>query len=134
MRVLPDRTKEPQIWLGNVGQIGDESEFSVFEPTLNEFVTKAVKELRLSKKSDRIYPWPRMRVALPFVGTGHGGVAAKKGQLAEGLATTLKPCSKPRSGHRAKPGSAWPAPGREAVRPSLASSRRSAPLQDAYRA
>jgi hypothetical protein len=89
MRALPGASKEPHIWLGNIGQVGSRAEFSVFEPTLREFVEKSVKELKTVKRADRIYAWPKLRLAIPFVGSGHGGAAAKKGQLAQGLVTTL---------------------------------------------
>jgi hypothetical protein len=89
MPALPNVSKEPHVWLGDIGQVGDNAEFSAFEPTLREFVVKAKTDLKGVKKSDRIYPWPKLRLALNFVGSGHGGAAGKKGQLAQGLVTTL---------------------------------------------
>ena len=90
--VLPlDHVKqEPRIWLGNIGQPGDNSKYEVFEPTIREFVEKASSAVRSVDDSDRIYPWPKHRIALNVVGSGYGGGSQKKGDLLRGLVSTLQ--------------------------------------------
>ena len=85
---LPASDKEPQVWLGNVGQLGDGSDFSVFAPTVESFVVQAADKLR-SAKHKRIYDWPKPRLALNVVGSGLGGGSAKKGNLIRGLIEKL---------------------------------------------
>jgi len=82
--------QEPWIWLGNIGQPGDDSDFEVFEPTVREFVEKASLAVRSVDESDRIYPWPKRRIALNVVGSGYGGGSRKKGDLLRGLVGTLQ--------------------------------------------
>ncbi|KAA0098909.1 SIR2 family protein [Mycolicibacterium sp. P1-18] len=79
----------PQIWLGNVGQAGSQSDFELFKPTVREFVKQAVEQLRTVDDGDRIYPWPRRRLGVNIVGSGDGGGSDKKGELIEGLVETL---------------------------------------------
>lgn len=80
---------QPHIWLGNVGQAGSESDFEVFKPTVREFVKHAVEQLRTFNEDDRIYPWPKRRLAVNMVGSGDGGGSDRKGELVEGLVETL---------------------------------------------
>jgi hypothetical protein len=89
MRALPNDSKEPDIWLGNLGQLGDSLEFSVFEETVREFVQKAVSELEKRKADDRIYRWPKFRLAVNVIGSGYGGARQTKGQLLRGLIRAL---------------------------------------------
>lgn len=86
---LPARTKEPRVWLGNIGQAGDGSDFSVFAPTVRDFVVNATEKLKTTEREQRIYPWPKPRLALNVVGSGRGGGSTKKGNLLRGLLTTL---------------------------------------------
>ncbi len=86
---LPPRKNEPQIWLGNVGQVGDSSDFSVFAPIVRDFVVNARTELKSVANEDRIYAWPKPRLALNVVGSGRGGGSEKKGHLVLGLVKTL---------------------------------------------
>ncbi|OHT93317.1 SIR2 family protein [Mycobacterium syngnathidarum] len=87
--VLPLRTrpKKPQVWLGNVGQAGVKSQFSTFAPTVKEFVKRAAK--KPEDTPERIYKWPRRRLAVNVVGSGEGGGRGTKGNLALGLVETL---------------------------------------------
>jgi hypothetical protein len=71
--------------LGNVGQVGTESDFEVFKPTVREFVKKAVEHLRTISDDDRIYPWPKHRLAVNIVGSGDGGGSDKKASLSRDL-------------------------------------------------
>ncbi|MCV7281689.1 SIR2 family protein [Mycolicibacterium flavescens] len=86
---LPPRSKEPRIWLGNVGQVGHSSDFSAFEPIVRDFVVEAAAEARRNDDTDRIYAWPKPRLAVNVVGSGQGGGSQKKGNLIRGLVKTL---------------------------------------------
>ncbi|MDR7288658.1 MULTISPECIES: SIR2 family NAD-dependent protein deacylase [Mycolicibacterium] len=83
------RHKNPRVWLGNVGQYGEQSEFSAFAPIIEEFVERAATEARSTPKPDRIYEWPLPRLAVNVVGSGKGGGRGKKGELTLGLVGTL---------------------------------------------
>ena len=83
-------SQEPWIWLGNIGQPGDSWGFSTFEPTVREFVGKASAAVQSVDDSDRIYPWPKRRLALNVVGSGYGGGSQHKGDLLRGLVGTLQ--------------------------------------------
>ncbi|OFB38031.1 hypothetical protein BA059_16335 [Mycolicibacterium sp. (ex Dasyatis americana)] len=87
--VLPlrARPKTPQVWLGKIGQAGDKSQFSTFAPTVKEFVKRAAE--KPEDKLQRIYEWPRRRLAVNVVGSGEGGGRGTKGNLALGLVETL---------------------------------------------
>lgn len=86
LKRVPNR---PRLWLGNIGQVGDSSDFSVFEPFVEEFVTKAFPDISGTADDERIYPWPMPRLAINVVGSGHGGGSKKKGELVRGLVRTL---------------------------------------------
>lgn len=88
-RVLPlsPRDKKPLVWLGDVGTDGNDADFSHFAPVVEEFVKKAAAGKR--SDSERIYQWPRPRLALNMVGSGMGGGKGKKGKLAKGLVAAL---------------------------------------------
>jgi hypothetical protein len=86
---LDSSAKEPHIWLGNAGQIGGDSDFTVFEPIINEFVEKSIAALRRRRDDDRIYTWPKCRLAVNVIGSGHGGGRNKKGELVHGLLLAL---------------------------------------------
>ncbi len=79
----------PHAWLGNVGQPTNNSGFKAFAPTLETFVDKAIAGLRAVSDGDRIYPWPKTRLAVNVVGSGRGGGREKKGELTRGLIKTL---------------------------------------------
>lgn len=80
---------EPRIWLGRAGLAGSTAEFASFGPVIEEFVGQAVKRLAFVPDSERIYPWPKPRLAVNMLGTGEGGGSDKKGHLVEGLVRTL---------------------------------------------
>ncbi|BBX34856.1 hypothetical protein MMAG44476_34791 [Mycolicibacterium mageritense DSM 44476 = CIP 104973] len=86
---LEAKRGQPQIWLGNVGHVGETSKFSAFAPTVREFVVRASGELKSLDDSDRIYQWPKKRLAVNLVGSGRGGGSRKKGHLVLGLVETL---------------------------------------------
>jgi hypothetical protein len=67
-----DKPREPQIWLGNIGQPGNDNEFAKYEPAVKEFIQRAKTTIPLKRKS-RIYTWPKLRLALNVVGSGEGG-------------------------------------------------------------
>lgn len=87
MKRIPNR---PRLWLGNIGQVGDSSDFSVFEPFVEEFVSKAAKDIRSRTDAGRIYDWPLPRLAINVVGSGRGGARKKKGELVDGLVRSLR--------------------------------------------
>lgn len=51
--------KMPHIWLGNIGQPDDHSDFSVFKPTVDAFVAQASAKVDEVPGSERISPWPK---------------------------------------------------------------------------
>jgi len=81
--------KEPRIWLGRAGLAGDHAEFAAFASVIAEFVKQAVAKLTFVNSADRIYPWPKPRLAINMLGTGYGGGSEKKGHLVEGLVKNL---------------------------------------------
>lgn len=86
---LSARHKKPRVWLGNIGQYGEHSEFSVFAPVVEEFVRSAAAEAADTASRERIYDWPLPRLAVNVVGSGKGGGRGKKGHLTVGLVGTL---------------------------------------------
>ncbi|MCV7096674.1 SIR2 family protein [Mycobacterium kubicae] len=86
---LDSSAKEPHIWLGNAGQVGDDSDFTVFAPIINEFVEQATAALQRRRDDDRIYAWPKYRLAVNVIGSGHGGARNRKGELVHGLLLAL---------------------------------------------
>ncbi len=82
--------KEPKIWLGNIGLPGRIWKFDAFEPTVKRFVEKASAAARLVDDDDRIYPWPKPRLAVNVIGSGRGGGFGNKGELVRGLIQTLQ--------------------------------------------
>lgn len=82
--------KKPQVWLGNIGQLGDDSDFAVFEPILTEFVEKATRALQAAASEERIYAAPKLRLAVNVIGSGRGGASNKKGELVRGLVLALE--------------------------------------------
>ncbi|MCA4725808.1 SIR2 family protein [Mycolicibacterium fortuitum] len=81
--------KMPHVWLGNIGQPDDHSDFSVFEPTVDAFVARATAKVDEVPASERISPWPKKRLAVNVVGSGQGGGRHKKGNLTLGLVRRL---------------------------------------------
>ena len=82
--------KEPQIWLGNVGLPGESWGFDAFKPTITRFVEKASEVARKVDDKERIYPWPKPRLAVNVIGSGCGGGFGKKGELVSGLIQDLQ--------------------------------------------
>lgn len=90
-RVLPLRKipNKLRVWLGNIGQDGDQTKFSTFSPVVEEFVKQAAEEPLGDPKTERIYDWPSHRLAVNVVGSGEGGGRGTKGNLALGLVRKL---------------------------------------------
>jgi SIR2-like domain len=84
-----DRLKEPQIWLGKVGQPGSDNEFAQYEPAVKEFIRRATANIPLEREG-RIYNWPRLRLALNVIGSGEGGGRERSGALVLGLVELLR--------------------------------------------
>jgi SIR2-like domain len=83
---------EPWIWLGKIGQPYDGgSDFSVFAPIVQQFVEKAGDQVKALDEERRVHPWPKPRLAVNVVASGHGGASDKKGELVLGLVDTLGP-------------------------------------------
>ena len=82
--------KEPQIWLGNVGLPGESWGFNAFKPTIKRFVEKASELAKKVDDKERIYPWPKPRLAVNVIGSGRGGGFGRKGELVRGLIQTLQ--------------------------------------------
>jgi hypothetical protein len=90
MRALPAPSKEPHVWLGDLGQSLESWTFEVFETTVREFIENAVPELQKVRAEDRICAWPKLRLAVNVIGTGYGGAALMKGELLRGLIEALE--------------------------------------------
>jgi hypothetical protein len=86
---LERRGDTPQIWLGKIGGAGDDSDFKAFTAKIDEFINAALRRYRVSGQQKRIYQWDKPRLALPVIGTDHGGGSAKKGDLIFGLVGKL---------------------------------------------
>ena len=95
MKPLARLSKKPWVWIGKVGQAGDQSDFAKFEPVVREFVRKACEAIK-AKTAEPICDWPLPRIAVNVVGADHGGGSQKKGHLVYGLVETL---SKLADGH-----------------------------------
>lgn len=80
---------QPEVWLGNIGQPGNDNEFAVYEPAIREFIAHAENEIPLDRPG-RICQWPRLRLALNVVGSGEGGARTTKGGLIDGLVKLLR--------------------------------------------
>ena len=78
----------PEVWLGNIGRVGDHSDFETFKPALAEFVAKATEACK-ANTSPRDCEWPKPRLAVNVVGSDQGGGSQKKGDLVLGLVETL---------------------------------------------
>jgi hypothetical protein len=89
MAAGPNPAREPHVWLGNLGQRPGSFGFSVFETTVREFVEKAIPELEKVGHQDRIYPWPKFRLAVNVIGSGYGGASQMKGELLSRLIAAL---------------------------------------------
>jgi SIR2-like domain len=89
MAASPNPAREPHVWLGNLGQRRGSFGFSVFETTVREFVEKAIPELEKGRHQDRIYPWPKFRLAVNVIGSGYGGASQLKGELLGRLIAAL---------------------------------------------
>lgn len=83
------KPKEPQIWLGNIGLSGNDNAFADYQPTVEEFVRRAKAEIPLEREG-RIYPWPKLRLAVNVVGSDHGGGRGRIGEFLLGLVTLLR--------------------------------------------
>jgi hypothetical protein len=86
---LKRQPKHPQIWLGKIGKDGDTSDFEAFSPDIEDFVRTALGLHQKSRKKLRLYNWDKPRLALPIIGTDHGGGAEKKGDLILGMVERL---------------------------------------------
>jgi SIR2-like domain len=84
-----DKPREPQIWLGNIGQPGNENEFAKYEPAVKEFIQRATATIPLEREG-RIYKWRKLRLALNVIGSGEGGGRERRGDLILGLVELLR--------------------------------------------
>lgn len=82
--------KEPQIWLGRIGKVSDANDFEEFAPVLRRFIERAVEDLESITEAERIYPWPKLRLAVNVIGSGYGGARLRKGDLVRGLVRVLQ--------------------------------------------
>lgn len=87
---------EPRIWLGNVGQFGNGSDFSVFAAYVEDFVSKALEMYHGTDHTDRIRDWGPPRLAINVLGSGRGGGRQKKGHLIVGLVRKLRALARER--------------------------------------
>lgn len=86
---LKPQGESPQIWLGKIGEVGDNSDFTAFTAKIDEFIKAALRRQRASGHKNRIYQWDKPRLALPVIGTDHGGGSANKGDLIFGIVKRL---------------------------------------------
>jgi hypothetical protein len=98
-RVLPfnwSQPDQPLIFLGDVGRRTPETPAEVagliteLLPVVDEFVDRAKESFRATATSRK------PRLALPLIGTGHGGLKQAKGQVIEPLVTRLADLAKER--------------------------------------
>jgi hypothetical protein len=87
---LPHGPREPRIWLGDIGRVGNHSDWAEFAPVVEEFIATATASSRSISPKERIYNWPKRRLALHIVGSGEGGARHQQGQLVTGLVTKLQ--------------------------------------------
>lgn len=83
-----ERPREPQIWLGKIGLPGNDNEFAKYTPAIKSFVENASR-MPLERR-DRIYAWPKIRLAINVVGAGKGGGKERQGDLVIGLVKLLQ--------------------------------------------
>ena len=86
---LERQGKSPQVWLGRIGEAGNTSDFTVFAKKIEDFVKAALCFYQESGRKARLYEWAKPRLALPVIGTDHGGGAEKKGDLIFGMVEKL---------------------------------------------
>ncbi len=87
---LPHSPKEPEIWLGDVGQAGNHSDWTKFAPVVEAFIETATASSRSISPKGRIYNWPKRRLAMHIVGSGEGGARHQQGELITGLVAKLQ--------------------------------------------
>jgi hypothetical protein len=87
---LPHSPQEPRIWLADVGRVGSHSDWNEFAPVVEEFIEKAAASSRSISPKERIYDWPKRRLAMHVVGSGEGGGRHRQGELVKGLVTKLQ--------------------------------------------
>ena len=86
---LKRQGNSPQIWLGKIGEVGDNSDFAAFAAKIDGYIIAALQRYRESGHKSRIYKWDRPRLALPVIGTDHGGGSENKGDLIFGIVNRL---------------------------------------------
>jgi SIR2-like domain len=86
MRMLTARGGRPEVWLGNVGG-GEQTPARWVVKAVVEFVRRAAETTAGVEPSRRDRPL----LAIPFVGTGEGGLAKRKGHVAKELVRQLRP-------------------------------------------
>jgi hypothetical protein len=87
---LPHGLREPQVWLGDIGQPGDHSAWNEFSPVVAEFIDAAAAASQSPPPPQRICEWPKRRLAIHVVGSGEGGARHRQGELVTGLVTMLQ--------------------------------------------
>ena len=87
---LPDSPLEPRVWLGDIGRVGNHSNWTEFAPVVEEFIETAAASSRSISTEERIYNWPKRRLALHIVGSGEGGARHQQGELVKGLVAKLQ--------------------------------------------
>lgn len=87
--------QNPSVWIGNVGLPGDSAYFADFEAVVTDYVTQAAVEAQAGDVGRR--PWRKTRLALPFIGTRHGGGKQNTGEIVERLVARLEQLAETRN-------------------------------------
>ena len=80
--------QHPAVWFGNVGLPGDSAFFAAFEAIVTDYVTAAAVAAQAVDGGRR--PWRKTRLALPLIGTRHGGGKQNTGEIVERLVKHLQ--------------------------------------------
>jgi hypothetical protein len=83
-----DDGQHPAVWIGDVGLAGDSAYFADFEAVVTDYVTQAAVKAQAGGAGRR--PWGKTRLALPFIGTRHGGGKQNTGEIVERLVKHLE--------------------------------------------
>jgi hypothetical protein len=90
-----DDGQHPAVWIGNVGLPGDSAYFADFEAVVTDYATQAAVEAQAGDAGRR--PWRKTRLALPFIGTRHGGGKQNTGEIVERLVARLEELAETRN-------------------------------------
>ena len=77
---------EPDVWVGHTGATGEEKP-AWYAKAVTEFISRAGSRAR--RMGHRPLGDPRPLLGIPIVGTGHGGMARRKGEVVKEIVATI---------------------------------------------